>query len=170
MTNTKLFQELINKCETMVSDCGFTLPYIEYKLNNRLHRALGQCTKKSSTHYIIELSEIFFNKYIEHNELDKIENTLLHEMVHALPKCMNHGVYWQTYSDKIGTKFGYEIDRVATVDNVIQEVKEEKAKYVTECSCCNRLNYYYRKPKLWDNMDRYSCGKCGGKINKKSQK
>ena len=47
-------------------------------------------------------------------QLDKniIKNTIMHELIHCMPYCNNHGAEFKKYARYINEKLGYNISRV----------------------------------------------------------
>ena len=48
---------------------------------------------------------------MELNE-DIIKNTIMHELIHCMPGCSNHGEYFKKYDYYVNAKLGYDISRV----------------------------------------------------------
>lgn len=162
MTNYQKFMQIVGECKDKIEDCGFTLPYIQYELGDAKRR-LGQCNYKNGR-YTINISKCYFEKYIATGEIDKIEDTILHEMCHALPNGMNHKAQWQFYANKVNRMFGYNIKRLAETDETIKEVKIENAKYTIVCQNCGHTYYYQRMTNKLKNLSNCHCGKCKGKL------
>ena len=170
MDNKKeLFENLIKECEKVVVDCGYTLPDINYSLNTRTQRALGRCkiridrVTKEKSNIRIELTESYFLAYARTKQYDKIKNTILHEMCHALPNGHNHGYEWQKYARVIGKASGQNISRLVENDEVISELKIKRTKYIIECSDCGMKYTYARRPKFANRLESCNCSKCKSK-------
>lgn len=112
--------------------------------------------------YTIEISRWV----LDLNE-DIIKNTIIHELIHCLPYCNNHGATFKKYACLINAKLGYNISRAGNKKEDFQksnlEYKEkEEYKYKIKCEKCDKI--FYRK-RLQKNFTRkYRCSKCLGKL------
>lgn len=162
----QLFEHLIKQCEDVIASCGYTLPHIEYSLNSRTQRALGRCKSrinrmtKVRTDIKIELTESYFLAYARAKQYDKIKNTILHEMCHALPNGNNHGYQWQSYARVVGKASNQNISRLAEDDAIINEMTINRAKYIIECTDCGQQYTYTRRPKVANRLSGCNCGIC----------
>ena len=110
-------------------------------------RSLGRCHYNSRK---ITLSKW----YVELNEEEDVEDTILHEIAHALTfltygrEGKGHGVLWKQMCRKIGAKPN-------TTHQGILEYPNNHYKYEDTCSC----NIVYKKHRLSKNRS-YRCPKC----------
>lgn len=100
------------------------------------------------------------NKYI-------IKNTIMHELIHCMPYCTNHGKYFKQYAKIINENLGYNIARVGNKEEDFQKSnitysKKEEYNYKIQCKECGQI--YYRKRLIKDFIKKYRCGKCRGKL------
>lgn len=127
-----------------------------YKVKKRLYY------KKYNLHHI-EIS-----KWVMQLRDDKIKNTIIHELIHCLPNCNNHGKEFKKYSKIINQNLGYNISRLGDKKQDFEEsnlkFKDElnEYKYKIQCSSCNQI--YYRKRLLKNFVKKYRCGRCKGKL------
>lgn len=97
-------------------------------------------------------------------------NTIIHELLHTCPGCMNHGKQWKTWAEKVRKTYGYNIKR--TSDNDEKEVttgnlnyNAREYKYFVYCKKCGKMiAKRKRKSDLIDNIGRYTHSNCGGKL------
>jgi len=142
----KLTNELINtdfvvNSKTInIGKLGYTFEWMNSK------RVFGRCvytTKK------IQLSKFI----VEHNldKIDKIKDTILHEIAHAISKEMfnkrGHGRYWKYTAKCIGANPKRCYDG-STIDR--------PSPYMFKCHTCGHESPRFRKPKY----THLSCGKC----------
>ena len=79
-----------------------------------------------------------------------IKNTIMHELVHCIPLCNNHGAEFKKYAKYINKKLGYNIQRVGNPKedyekcNLKYEEKVEKANYELECEKCGQQIFRQR--------------------------
>ena len=103
-----------------------------------------------------------------------IRNTLIHELLHTCPGCLNHGPKWKTYASIVGRRLGYSIIRSGgdkEKDSVIEAARETKragyqTRYLLVCTQCGQEFTRYRKSNLVLHPEKYRC-KCGGCIQPK---
>ena len=156
---------------------------IEISLSKRNNQRYGCCKQekpdkkyktitKKGRHKIIKY-EKFTNHHIEISpwvmDLDDkiIKNTIIHELIHCLPYCNNHGEEFKKYAKFINQKLGYNISRVGNKKEDFEksniELKEQdNYKYKIICKGCNQE--FYRKRLNKNFLRKYRCGKCGGKF------
>jgi len=107
----------------------------------------GVCKYRIKT---ISLSE----NYIRLNTDEKIKNTILHEIAHALVgKKHGHDAVWRAKAIEIG----------CSGERCTSDTLHVDGKYKATCKKCGTISYLYKKPK----PNRFhSCGKCsGGRYN-----
>ena len=100
---------------------------------------------------------------------DIIKNTIIHELIHCLPDCNNHGKQFKYYASYVNERLGYNISRVGNKKDDFEksgldyvEENEEKFKYKV---CCKNCGYtFYRKRMQRGFTRKYRCGKCAGRF------
>lgn len=96
-----------------------------------------------------------------------IKNTIMHELIHCIPFCNNHGPEFKKYATYINTKLDYYITTKGNKEadykasNLIYKEKQEY-KYKIACETCGQV--LYRKRFNSNLIKRYCCGKCKGKL------
>lgn len=162
---TSLVEEILNNLKAIGINVT-TSPrdyYLEF--NNRALKRYGRCEKKGNS-YIIQI-----NKY--HNELSSKEdvmNTLIHEIIHSMPGCMNHKKVWQDICEKYNFHYHTHLSRTSPMKGAYkkfyeeQKAKNSKIKYYIVCSNCG--HHYPRKNKskfVESSMrnEKLICGVCG---------
>lgn len=122
---------------------------------------------------------IHYRKYNKHHiEISKwlmdlnddiIKNTIIHEIIHCMPDCNNHGSEFKKYSKLINEKLGYNISRLGNKQedyeksNLEFEQEMPKYKYIIVCEKCGLI--YYRQRMVKNFTKKYRCGKCKGKLS-----
>lgn len=124
--------------------------------------------------YRVKKYEIFKEHHIEISkwvmELDDkiIKNTIMHEIIHCLPYCNNHGKEFKKYANYINEKLEYDISRVGNKkedykqSNLDYQDESKKYKYKILCKKCGAI--IYRQRFNTRMINRYRCGKCNGKL------
>ena len=94
---------------------------------------------------------------------DIIKNTIIHELIHCLPKCNNHGLEFKKYAKYINGNLGYNITRVGdkkedyNISNIYYN-ETENYKYKIKCKKCGQM--FYRKRLNKNLFKKYRCSKC----------
>ena len=83
------------------------------------------------------------------NSPERVINTILHEIAHALTPGHHHDDVWRRKAIEIG----YTGERCYSSKNTVVV----EGKYVAHCSSCNHKHYRFRNPKY-----SVSCGNCSG--------
>lgn len=152
----KLFREAYKEVKVL------GLPVGELKkiqINNRLTVTLGRC-KKTNSGYIIEIAE-----YLLKEAPDKdIKNTMVHELIHTFPKCLNHGHEFYKYANILNEKYGYNISRAN--ETPWRKADSSNYKYMFKCSGCGQIIVRQRKSRFTEHPELYTCGSCGEKFKR----
>jgi len=134
----------------------------------------GQCQQNrvyQGTRYQFQIS---ISEYHLRSSERAIRNTLIHELLHTCPGCLNHGAKWKGYASLVQQQWGYQIIRAGgdkDRDSAIEAARQEKragykTKYLLVCTKCGQEFIRYRKSNLVLHPEKYRC-KCGGKIKHK---
>lgn len=156
---------------------------IDIKISTRSKKRYGCCKQEEPDYRSKQVERkgykriIRYHKYNKHHieisswvmELEEsiIKNTMIHELIHCIPYCNNHGKEFKKYAKFISEKLGYDITRVGNKKqdyekSNIEYNEEENYKYKIECKQCGQV--FYRK-RLGKNFTlKYRCGKCKGKL------
>ena len=99
---------------------------------------------------------------------DIIKNTIIHELIHCIPDCNNHGKEFKRYAKLVNDKLGYNITRVGNKKEdyrksgqVLQE-NDSKNRYQIICEKCGQT--YYRQRIAKNFTKKYLCGICKGRF------
>ena len=141
--------------------CKQEEPDIKYKKTIKRGRKRITNYEKFNKHYI-EISP-----WVMQLEDNIIKNTIMHEIIHCLPYCNNHGKEFRKYADIINKNYGYNISRVGNKKDDFEKSNiefQEKTnyKYKIICKGCGQVFYRQRLNKYFTR--KYRCGKCGGKF------
>lgn len=116
-----------------------------FKFDNAKRR-FGVCKHRSKT---ISLSQYL----VLLNDVNQVQDTILHEIAHALTPGQGHNYTWKLKAKEIGCK------PERCYSN--KEVATPKSKYEAVCVGCKSVHKKHRKTKRI-----VSCGRCsGGKFN-----
>lgn len=133
-------------------------PNKNYKTVTKLGRRKIIRYEKFNKHHI-EIS-----KWVMELEDTIIKNTIMHELIHCIPYCNNHGTKFKKYANLINTNYSYDISRVGNkkVDLEKSNIEyNEKIHYNYKITCRSCGQEFFRQ-RLNKNFKRkYRCGKCG---------
>lgn len=182
-------EELYAKCIEELKSIGIDIlkiPYIgkiDISISKRNNKRYGCCKqeepiKESKTieklgrkrvirYGIFNKHHIEISLWVMELEDEIIKNTIIHEIIHCIPYCNNHGKEFKKYAKYINEKLGYNISRVGnkkedyTKSNVEYNEKEEY-KYHIKCTNCGQE--FLRKRLDKNFIKKYRCGKCKGRL------
>ena len=125
-------------------------------------KELGRCTRTGSNF------EIRISKYIINNPEEDLMPIIVHEVLHSVAGCMNHGVQWKKVADIMNKAKGYDISRLTSISaaNLTTEHQAVLTRYVVVCVDCGNKLYRQRKSKLINYPELYTCGVCGGELER----
>ena len=149
----------------ILSECvkSYCEPYI-YKIDFReksksYWAKIGRNSKKHAG-YFLRIGGLF--NLIPNEELAKVrfQSTIIHELIHTIPGCMNHGSKFQRVCMLVNKKYPqYKLQTTTGAEDFGIQLDEPTPKYKIICKCCGKEYLYQRKPKL--NINMYKCSKCG---------
>ena len=171
-------EKLYNECVEELKRIGIQIEEMgatQVTISKRATKRYGCCKQEEPdkrTKYrengIIKYGK--FNKHtieisswvMELNE-DIIKNTIMHEIIHCMPYCNNHGEQFKKYAKYINKMLGYNISRVGNRQedckrSNIDYQEKTKSKYKIECKTCGQIFYRQRIAKGFTR--KYRCGKC----------
>ena len=140
---------------------------IVYRVNTRAKKRLGQCKLTNSwlRCFEIEVSSLLLNDDIPEETL---ANTIIHELLHTVEGCMNHGKKWKYYAEEVHDKLGIDIKRLASSSEVgIEPYRPtESIKYMFRCNGCGQEIKRRRRSQFVIHYHNYKCGLCNGNFEK----
>lgn len=133
------------------------------EINNRALRRLGRCTRLAPRRYSISINA----EYLKLAEPKSVHNTIMHEVIHSLPGCMNHGSKWQKVANNVNAHYDFgKITRTHNLkeDKDYDDYIKSKYKYSIECQGCHSKWNFIRKTKTYKacSSGRASCS-CGSR-------
>lgn len=176
----KLYEECLKELKSIDIDLDEkTVGEIDISFSRRKTKRYGCCKQEEpdkSTAYR-EKRIIHYRRYNKHHiEISKwlmdlnediIKNTIIHEIIHCLPDCNNHGKEFKKYSKLINEKLGYNITRLGNKKEDYEKsnlkfIENPQIKYIIACENCGLI--YYRQRMAKNFTKKYRCGKCKGKL------
>lgn len=185
MEKEELLQKLYKECIEELNKIGI---YFEDKeiiicISKRNNKRYGCCkpeipdekyktVARKGFRYIVKFENykkytIEISRWVLDLNYDIIKNTIIHELIHCLAYCNNHGINFKKYAKLINAKLGYNISRVGNKKEDFQDSKleykeKEEYKYKIQCKKCHKI--FYRKRLQKNFIKKYRCSKCLGKL------
>ena len=165
-----------NECKKELDNLGIEYANnISFTVNSRAKSRWGRCNKNRGGRYVIEINSELLN---ECNSLRGLKETILHEMIHTVSGCMNHGDKWKRLADKVNRRYGYAIKRTNSpedkglCDEAIRERNETRQQkldamptYRVVCEQCGHEYIRHKMSKLITDTEHYRCA-CNGKLKR----
>jgi len=160
----KDIKEEIDEDALILADLGYGAVlknHYECEFNNRALNRLGRCTCIGRNRYRISINEQFLKLANPEN----VHNTIMHEVIHSLPGCMNHGKEWQNAAKKVNANYNFTpITRLHDLaeDKHYENYVKSNYHYSIECEKCHTKWNYMKKTKTYsackEGRARCSCG------------
>ena len=181
----KSLQELFLECKSQLNSVGIDVTKdceIDIKLGRKTKR-YGCCKPEmpdKTTKYITKIRGRTYIKYYRYKQYhieispwvmnlneEIIKNTIIHELIHCLPGCDNHGKDFKKYAKFINEKLCYNITTAGNKaedykKSNLQLVENNEYNYKIQCKKCNQV--FYRKRLVKGFEKKYICSRCGGKF------
>ena len=158
------------ECMTELDNIGIEYGnIINWKVNTRAHRRWGQC-KAVTGGYEININKDLLD---ERNDVQGLKNTIIHELLHSVKGCMNHGENWKNQAEIVKYELGYDITRCSSAEDkgVVFHTQPTARRasgneYILKCNCCGCEIHRERMSKAVQHPEWYRCGKCGGRLTR----
>ena len=115
---------------------------IEYTINYKAKKRLGQCCKKQDINISSWLLEI--------GDDHDIKNTIIHEILHTFEDTIGHKEKWQYYARYVNNRTDYHITRTTSINkiyekaNKVRPTKEIHYRWKITCTKCGKVFYRQR--------------------------
>lgn len=153
--------EVLAECDSLNIPYGnITRVYI----NTRAKYRWGQCQYLANDTYEISISEDLLTP----DTVSGLKNTIMHEVLHTIKGCMNHGTNWKQWAELVNSQLGYDVKRTnsAAELNVKREPQTRQIRYKLECTCCGGTVCREKMTRAIKYPQLYKCGKCGGELRR----
>lgn len=161
----QLYQECIHELKSIGIHLN-SVGNIDIRIAKRKNLKRYGCCKQEKYGYVrkyhIEISE-----WVMLLEDSIIKNTIMHELIHCLPYCNNHGTEFKKYANLINSSLGYDIARTGNKKKDFEKShiafqEQENYHYKIICQVCKQE--FYRKRLVKNFSRKYRCAKCGSKF------
>lgn len=138
----------------------------------KAHSFYGYCVTGRSLYLWMNKYPKGYDFYIRISEFTlgssekSIMNTILHELLHTCPNCMDHQKQWRHWAGVVSKAYGYDIRRCAGDKSAADRANlrsPETSLHKIECTRCGNVWYRSRNSRLTLHPENYRC-KCGGKL------
>lgn len=180
-----IYKLCINEMKSIGIDFGNSMEYgeISILLAKRKSQSYGICKHLDpdlTTKYIekgklkvrkYKRHEIYISKWVMELDDEIISNTIIHELIHCIPGCNNHGVNFKKIATYINDNTSYSIQRTGNIEEdykksnkeyVKIEKKKQEYKYKIVCTNCKKEFFRVRVDKK--KFKKYRCAYCLGKF------
>lgn len=155
----KVVEELFTVAVNLLTPLQYELPNIKVEASNRLKRALGQAVRTGHDNYRIQIS----THHLKHRSGAESLDTMIHEILHCLPECFNHGKHWKHEAYRVNELLGMNIDTKANIE--ITEEELNGYNHAIQCKECGTIMGYMRRTKAYRSPELYRCI-CGGELER----
>jgi len=130
--------------------------------NSRAKKRLGSCRKISEplgTAFRIDISTELYKA-----DDDKLKTVLMHELLHTVKGCFNHGKKWKLMAATVNREMGLNIKTTAEMPAGSESNTSNPVyRYKIVCQSCGNTSYRVKRSKVIEHPENYRCAKCGGK-------
>ena len=181
----KLYLECVNELNKIGIDILNEKQYgkIIITISKRNNKRYGCCKQEKPDSNYKTISRIGRRKFVKYEKFNRhnieiskwvleledniIKNTIMHELIHCIPYCNNHGTEFKKYAYIVNSNYGYDISRVGNKKKDFEksniEYNEiEKYNYKIICKGCKQEFYRQRLNKNFTR--KFRCDKCGGRF------
>ena len=157
-----LIKEYVEKCSGMISKCfpDFKKPQFDSIKITRARSFWGSVYAKPNGCYELKISNVFDE--IKDKDLfsKRLTSCVVHEIIHTLPGCMNHGKNFKARCNVFNEMFpGFDVQTRTAMCNYGVRSEPKKVKFRMIGEKCYKSWDYMRTPTY--PVSDYSCSKCG---------
>lgn len=135
---------------------------------SKAHSFFGQCIPKGAHRRFPEGYDflIALSVFTLGNSYRSIENTLVHELLHTCPGCLNHGPQWKAHAEVVRKRLHLDIKRVhgdktpSDIANLRAGRKKSPFRYMVYCPNCGASWKYRKAGRVVRYADKCTCA-CG---------
>ena len=146
-------------CLRMLEQCAIPVGKIrEIKADTRARRRWGVCRKEADGSFRIGISVRLLEEDVP---LRSLQQTILHELLHTAPGCMDHTGTWKRYAGLLNRTYGFSIRRASAAED-LGAPEDPRVRYRFRCEGCGAEQLRYRACNFTRHPERYRCSRCGG--------
>ena len=163
-----LIEQYIDDAKVILSRCylSFVPPTFVKITISKARGYWAQIKHVSGNYYELRVSDVFNEITDEHLFHKRLLSCMIHELIHTIPRCWNHGAVFKKIANLVNRyypEFDVQTGTEGSAFGIAEEVRPYK--YIVRCENCGSESKYYRKPKIWQYLNKknspYTCCKCG---------
>lgn len=148
----KIISITVNSRFTRRYGCAVRCPVSPEENGSDLH---------SAPFFRIEVSSVFFEPGVP---VSGLYENLIHEYLHTIPGCMNHGTLWKKYASYVNSRLHTRISATTSPAVLgLEEITQKRACFILECTRCHRQITRSRMCPTVAHPEHYRCT-CGGSL------
>ena len=179
----KLFLECVAELNNIGIDILNEEKYgkIEISISKRNNKRYGCCRQEEPDERFKVITKIGRRKTIRYEKFNKhhieiskwvmeledsvIKNTIMHELIHCMPYCNNHGAEFKKYAKLVNQKYDYDVSRVGDKkkDYEKSQIEYKEPQTHNYKIICNKCKQEFFRQRIDRNFKRkFRCAKCNG--------
>lgn len=136
---------LFEECKTQLVNLGYIEilnNHYNIYINTKFKSVLGRIGRYLPNYFIIEIN----SRYLDVCTENAIKNTIMHELIHSIQGCMNHGCKWKNIAHQVNSFYGYNVQRTNSYKEYdsVYTPHALPYKYMIRCKHCNKI-WKYKK-------------------------
>ena len=166
--NETLIYDYIDRAAVVLEECCdyFERPTIEEVNIGKGTSYWATVKKLKNSNFSIRVSKMF-NSVDEDKFNDRLMSTMIHELIHTIPGCMNHQAPFKKVAAMVNRVYPqYKVQRCARSSEYGVPVEVKEYKYLVTCHKCGAEWKYKRAPNVWKQINKkhssFTCPYCGG--------
>lgn len=135
------------------------------------HRTLGECCSKKGRPKSLPKDYDFVIRISSHClefKRPRLLNTMLHELLHSCPDCLNHGPKWREYAAILKARYGVNITRLAHLNEDERKILHKgyirkritSYRFTLTCPGCGHEWHYKKASRAVKLHDKCECPIC----------
>ena len=166
--NHEIINKAINTANKVLSDA-----YSNYKVPNLKTIKIGKSRtywayiKRVPGGFELTVSDIFNHIPDDVKAIVELEGTMIHELIHTVPNCMNHGKNFKAIAKLVNDRYDkYNIQRCTDfadsgiAEEFIEGGRKSSKLYDVICNTCGHKWEYHKRPNWADRADKAGCPYC----------
>ena len=123
---------------------------------------MGRCswTSVCPNNYLIQVNP----EYVKKCKAEEIHTTIMHEVIHSVDGCGNHGPEWKRIAALVNANYQFlPITRTSGYEDWVK-ILRDSSKYFATCKKCGYTYTWVRRGRAYDLCvrNRAKCSLCGG--------
>lgn len=108
----------------------------------------------------LTISDVFEEIKDEKKAKNRLLSTVIHELIHTIPGCMNHGSNFKYYAVLVNREYSFlHVQRCTSMEEYGVE-RKKNPKYTVRCADCSREWKFMRRTSTIDRLQKCYCPYC----------